>query len=221
MDMSRDIVERLAELVEEPDSFAEKLEGGGSEFAVRYISKLEEASSLYREWEPKLRCFVRECRAANPCWEEASLSDRDLAKLPIYENIIANSERLPRVRKHEVLFCKLPLIGIPVAQRLWPGADDRSVFLTQDELTQWSEIYKHPESSFSWSINYWWNIEDPPKANGLWTRDRMLSVPDGGEPWLVTSGLCWGSLAGGENAELWSWNGIEARKIKDVGCAQF
>ena len=219
--MPRDIVERLADLVEEPDSFANKLDGCGSDFALRYINKLEDARSLYLEWAPKLHHFAEECRVTNPCSDVTSLSDRDLAKIPIYENIIANSERLPRVRKHEVMFCKLPLIGIPIAQRLWPGADDRSVFLTQDELNQWSEIYKHPESSLEWSISYWWNIEDPPQANGLWTRDGVLTVPDGGEPWLVTSGIWWGSLAGGESAELWSWDGIEARKIEDVGCAQF
>jgi hypothetical protein len=193
----------------------------GVPFVFGFMDKIAECDCLYSQWSPKLREFVRQCRVANPIPPLESLPPRERAKLPIYEAKIQNAERLPSRRRSEVVFCCLPVEAIPVAQQSWPGDDERSVFLTADELSRWRQIYRHPESSFWWFIHYWWTVEDPPKPNGRWSHGKVLTVPDGADPWLVVSGLHWGALAGGEVAELWSWNGKDARFVKHVGHCQF
>jgi hypothetical protein len=109
------------------------------------------------------------------------------------------------------------LIGFSVAERLWPGQEDNVVLLTPNEMKQWHDFYHHPEASFWWFSYYQWEIEDPPKTIGIWA-DARVSVPDDEDPWLVISGLTWGSLAGGGDAKLWSWDGTRARFIDDVCC---
>jgi hypothetical protein len=193
----------------------------GASFAFGFMDKIAECDALYSQWSPRLREFIGECRVANPIPPLESLPARERAKLPIYDSKIETAERLPRRRRNEVLLCCLPVIGILVAQQSWPGNDERSVFLTPDELSGWQEIYKHSESSFWWFTHYWWTVEDPPTRNGLWTHGKALTVPDGADPWLVVSGLSWGDLAGGEDAELWSWNGEDARFVEHVGHCQF
>lgn len=69
--------------------------------------------------------------------------------------------------------------------------------------------------------HYWWRIEDPPEQNDFWMRGSTLAVPEGADPWLLVSGVSCGSLAGGEHAELWAWNGSEPRLVGQLGCLDF
>lgn len=184
MNLPQDIVDRLQALGHVPDRYADMVRSEGADFVRGYVERLEDADRLYREWSPRLREFAASCRANSPCPKAGTLSDRDRAKLPIYESLINKAERLPLRKKSEVLLCSIPLVGIPVAMSLWPGDDDGSVFLTPDEMKEWHAIYKHPEESFWWFTSYWWHIEDPPKPKGLWTYDTELKTKDGTEPWF-------------------------------------
>jgi len=212
-----DVAARLQVLGEDTDKYKEMVRSEGAKFVRGYIEQLENTDSLFKQWSPKLRQFAAECRAAMPCPSVESLSARDRAKIEIYETKIDTAERLTRRRENEVVICCLPTMAIPIAQRLWPGADKRSVFLTLQELAQWNAIYTHPDDSFWWFTHYWWNVEDSPDPDGRWADDIELNVPDGNDPWLVTSGLQWGDLAGGQVVELWSWNGKEANSLGIVG----
>jgi hypothetical protein len=80
------------------------------------------------------------------------LGDRERAKLPIYEGKITQAERLRPRDNCGIIICSIPLIGISVAQRLWPGQDDLAILLTPEELCRWQDIYKHPEDAFQWWI---------------------------------------------------------------------
>jgi hypothetical protein len=157
----------------------------------------------------------------NPVPDAGTLTPRDKAKLPIYEQLIAKAEQLPRRRKNEALICSIPLAGISIATLLWPGTDDRCVLLTPEELSEWNTIYKHREESFRWFTNYWWYIEDPIRPDSLWMQDSALKTIPGTDPWIVVSGLSWGSLAGGETADLWSWDGKQAEFVQTVGVGSF
>jgi hypothetical protein len=221
MTLPLDIADRLRAIDHAPERYVDMVQQRGAEFVRRYVERLEDADRLYQEWAPRLREFAAACREKSACPEVCALNDRDRAKLPVYESLITKAGQHPRYGRKEVLLCSIPLVGIPVAMMLWPGNDDRSVFLTPDEISEWDGIYKHPEESFWWFTNYWWHIEDPPKPNSLWTRNSEPKTPDGTDPWLVVSGLSWGTLAGSERADLWSWNGREALFVRELGCCDF
>lgn len=120
------------------------------------IDKIAESNSLYQKWSPKLFKFAAQCRADQPTAPEISLSDSDRAKQHIYESKIKNAERLPqKLTRNKVIVCRMPLIAISVAQRLWPGEDDNTVILTPEEKSKWADIYSHPKDTFWWFIHYW------------------------------------------------------------------
>lgn len=221
MSVPHDIANRLQALDHNPERYADMIRSEGADFVRHYVGKLEEADNLYHEWSPKLREFERRSRTKNPLTSAAALKPRDAAKLPIYESLVIESERLPHRCKNEVLICSIPLMVIPIAMALWPGSDTRCVFLTPEEVSEWHTIYEHQEDAFWWFTNYWWNIEDPPRPNSIWTHAAELTTPDATDPWLVVSGLSWGSLAGGEAADLWSWDGTDARFVQNVGKCSF
>jgi hypothetical protein len=216
--LPKDIDDRLSAIGEDRSVFENLLRSEGERFVRGYLERIEDAESLYQRWAPKVRHFTEECRTANPCPAVESLSDRDAAKLAIYRTKIESTEKLPR-KRNEVVYCVLPSIAHSVAQSSWIGNDDRTLILTPEESGRWQQIYSHPEGSFRWWVNYWWDIQDPP-GQGLWS-DGDWSLPAHEEPWLVISGLAWGDLAGGEDAELYSWDGAEAKYCRHIGAAQF
>lgn len=221
MNVPKDIADRLRALDHDPSEYADMVLSQGPDFVRGFVSKIEEADRLFHEWWPKLRDFAEASRRKNPVAAESTLSDRDKAKLSIYETLVTKAERVPLRRTNEALICSMPLLGIPAAVSLWPGTEENSVILTPDEMSEWGDIYEHQPEAFWWFTDYWWRIEDPPKPNTLWTHDTELTTPESTAPWLVVSGLSWGSLAGGETADLWSWDGTHAEFVENVGMCDF
>jgi len=220
MNIPADLLERLVKLGESPEQFSDICKLWGSDYLIEflqcYIKRREETVTLYREWAPRLRAYAIECRTKNRPPDSGIFSEQDRAKLLVYETKIKLAERLQPKDGASVLICSIPLIGVPVAQRLWPGEDSLSVILTPEELKKWQGIYKHPEEAYTWWIDYWWTIEERPDPNAAICRGRNIQVPQGESPWLVTSGLSWGPLAGDSTTELWSWNGSEARYVRNI-----
>src|SRR5262245_19501115 len=122
MNIPPDLLERLALLGEKPQQFANISKAREAAFFISflriYIEQREECICLYREWSPKLRAYANKCRLNNPCPGLEALSEEDRAKLPIYESKITSAERLRPRDGNTVIICNIPLIGIPVAQRL-------------------------------------------------------------------------------------------------------
>ncbi len=59
----------------------------------------------------------------------------------------------------------------------------------------------------------WWRLKE-----GLVKEDELAiredyPIPEGNTYWVVVSGVQWGSLAGGEDHELWRWDGNRAEFI--------
>ena len=214
-----ELLERIEALGADPDRFLEMTWRDGVSYTLGFLEKIEESNRLHDHWAPILLAFAKQCRLDAPPPSSAALAPRDLAKLPIYEASIHRSERLPPSRRSEALFCSIPLLAIPVALRCWPGDDERTVVLTPDEWDEWRKIYQHPDNAFWWFAHVWWRIDDPPDPDAPGMCGKNLTLPEGETPWLVTSGLAWGPLAGGWTTELWSWNGTSARFVKEVGRA--
>jgi hypothetical protein len=219
MTLPHDIIERLDALGESHEYYDRMMRSEGEGFVRHYLNRVEERASLYREWSPVLREFAADCRRDHSCPHENMLPPRDQSKAPIYETMIKDAERPPLADKEVAVFYCLPLIAIPIARRLWPGADDRGVFLTREEIEEWQRIYSHPEDAFWWFVHMWWRVEDPPDKR---TYEPAIepSVPNG-EPWLAVSGMSWGGLAGGEDADLWSWDGEKAEFVSNFYVSTF
>lgn len=214
-----ELVYRIESLEFDPLDFRKMAWRNGVQFVSGYLDKIDEKNARYDEWLPRLRQFAQKCRDNLPPPSHDELEGRDLAKLKIYEAKIASAEQLPQ-RSHTALICSLPRIAMPLAQRLWPGRQE-AVLLTREELSQWNEVYQHPETSFWWFVHYWCSIDETPErieSFGGRTKSQWeeADVPSGSEAWLVESGLQWGPMAGGCNTDLWLWNGRECRFAKEV-----
>lgn len=206
-----DHVQRLLSIGEDPSEYRERAWQAGDSF-VSTIEMLEDCYNRYHEWSPKLRQFAGKCREELPEPSDDSLDRRDRAKQHIYENKIKNADRLLQ-RRPTVTICRMPLLAIPVARRLWPGQDDSTILLTPEEHTRWGEAYSHPQYSLWWFVHYWWHIDDAPQLE-ISTGDLTLSKPH--SLWRVTSGLQWGPLFGSCNTELWSWDGTDCKYISTM-----
>ena len=227
IEIPHDFAEHLFAMNEDPLVYRKLAWRENADFHRGYIDKIAESNDLYQKWSPKLSEFAAQCRANQPTPPESSLSDIDRAKQQIYENKIKNAERLPHKLTHnKVIVCRMPLVAISVAQRLWPGEDDNAVILTPEEESKWAEIYSHPKDTFWWFIHYWWSIDDSPEQK--WTFGDAAfynwndnEIQEGTSPWLVHSGLQWGSLFGGSKTELWLWDGKHCKFVEIKGSLSF
>ena len=178
---------------------------------------LEERNQLYREWSSRLRAFAHQCRLELPPPLEDSLSNRERAKQEIYKAILNK----PQVGRMTAAICSMPLIAIPIAQRLWAGEDDRMVLLTPAEESRWIEVYTPLEVAFQWFDCFWWNIDDSPKRENprrpvegrtIFKWDKS-EVHDGESPWVVRVGEDHGTLDAAGRLDLWSWDGSRAKFV--------
>ena len=162
---------------------------------------------------PRLRAFANECRKAQPPPDADSLSNSDREKQRIYETKLSTHVLEPGVL---LALCCMPLIAIPIAQRLWPH-NERNVFLTHEENKQWHDLHCHPDDPFQWWNDFTWNIHDSPERD-FWMlpgflQDDKNDLKDGEVPWLVTVGHSSGPLFGSGHWELWSWDGTQAKFV--------
>jgi hypothetical protein len=214
-----DLAERLVSMNRNPLAYREIAWRDGVDFLEGMIDRISESNDLYLEWFPKLLAFTDQCRVDKPIPPENSLSNIDRAKQQIYRAKITNAERLSP-GGNRVTICCMPLIGISVAQKIWPGEDDSIILLTPEENSRWHEIYLHPKDTLWWFINYWWSINDSPERKFIESDNATMynwyenEVPEGASPWLVTSGLQWGPLYGGLKTELWLWDGNHCKFIR-------
>ena len=145
-EMPRDVADRLVAMNENPRDFLQRVWQWVRRHSVdslhQYIDQLEERNHLYRGWLPRLRAFAHECRLELPPPLEDSLSNRERAKQEIYKAMLNK----PRVGRMTAAICSMPLIAIPIAQRLWAGEDDRVVLLTPAERLQWGKVCSPPNS---------------------------------------------------------------------------
>ncbi len=220
------LARRLVPMNENPLDYRKMAWRDGLDFLTHYIDKISERNELFEKWFPALLAVANQCLDNRPILPENWLSKVDRAKQQIYKTKISNAERPPPDR-NKATICRMPLIAISVAQRLWPGKDEHTVILTPEEKSKWNEIYSHPKDTFWWFVNYWWSIDDSPNQKvSLGERITISNwddndVPEGNLPWLVHSGLQWGPLYGGSKTERWLWDGNNCKFVRITGGCQF
>ena len=208
-----DLSDRLQRFGVDIEQFAREFRREGLSFAERYVEDLEEGENLFNQWFPRLKKHERDCQEKRQYPQLDSLSKADQAKYDLYVKAIEELERLPCSNPCKTRIFTLPLLGQLAAATLWPSQVENSVLLTREEHDAWDKIYHHPEESFWWFIYHWCNV-DSPRDERLCARiEKEFTLEDGCEWWVVTTGLLWGPLFGGERGELWSWNGHTAKYV--------
>jgi hypothetical protein len=221
MTLPDDIVEILRSLGEAPARYASIAESQGVEFLRFFIAKLVSSARLFDEWFPRLTAFAAVKRAENPVPPAATLSPVDRAWIRILEPKIMGAEHVPSRGLHTAVIFTAPLCALQVVQSHWPGEIKNGVFLTPSESKEWHAHYVHPDGEFWWFVYQWWDIEDRIEGKSGWFWNGPPMLPSEMTPWLVHCGLQWGSLAGGEKAELWGWNGRQEELIELLGVCDY
>lgn len=130
----------------------------------------------------------------------------DAATKRILEGKIRDSERVPCDGDFTAAIFTAPIHVLDCVIALWPSTYRNAVFLTPDELRAWRTIYEaeEPDQDSWWFVFQEWDVQLNPPSDSFWLEDSAAHCDAGMTPVLIVCGLSWGSLAGGQRAELWS-----------------
>ena len=171
------------------------------------LLKEQERKAICQEWVPRLREFEQACRRKDPCPNDVSISPKEREKQRIYEESMRRREPFLVNERREAIFIRCPVLAIAVAKQLWVGKDDRLIFLTLEECSEWWErVYCGPSVHVWWWVDYTWFIKDPPDPpwshlledgreftfGGEW----IEKTPPGEEPWELVTNTMSGGLSG-------------------------
>lgn len=203
MTLPPDIIEEANRLGESVKAIEFVAKSEGVEFARYFLSRISDSSKAFNEWFPQLKAFADSKRADLPIPTRQGLKGLDQAILDILAPKIVDAERVP-IRNHfTAAIFTAPIVAHSILQVEWPSTYRNPVFLTPQELREWNEIYSGPEDSAWWYAFQDWDVVANPQPDSFWMEHCRYAVGDDSIPLLVSWGLQWGSMAGGQTAELW------------------
>lgn len=219
MPLSAEAVQRLGQLGYKSDAEMQHWQAmwksEGETFFWGSLRKDEEAADEYRRWFPRLQAFANECRRADPPLDIDSYTAAEqeqhrilLAKMQAFttsEDRYCILDRKP----HQAAILSTTRVGLPAAQAVFGSSG--SVILEESERKRWfAEVYQPPDGSFWWYAFAWWTIREELEPEDEVNMRQHYPIAEGGAYWLVTEGVHWGWLAGGETSEYYQWDGIRA-----------
>lgn len=200
------LIERLVALNKDPAYYRHVAWEHGIDFLKYCIEDLQQRHASYRTWLPRLRAFADDCRITRPLPDETSLSLAEREQQRIYGQTM---ERERPGSEERVALCRMPLIAMPVARRLWQGREESTVLLTPDEAERWNAMCLNSEE-IHWLFDHcWWIIDDAPQ--------QEFAVPPGEQAWILDWGECGHPRAGRGYNDLWAWDGTRARFVENCG----
>ena len=221
MTLPADIAAQLAYLGRDVARYKDIANKEGVDFLRMLVGKLVESAALFDEWHPRLVQFAAQKRLAGPLPSTTAREALEAAMQRILQSAIENAERVPTVGRHtSVVFC-VPLKYLPMLRKSWPAEVLNAIFLTPDELREFKAMCDAPESAQWWYAFQWWSIQTEIPATSMWFSHPKPKLPANVTPLFVTSGLQWGSLAGGERADLWTWDGAHEQFHSVIGDCSF
>jgi hypothetical protein len=222
-ELPSELVSRLAAMNKYLNHYRTLAWRRGLDFFHEYVDLLEQNHRLYLEWAPRLQAFAEKCRADNPPPPEESLSDYQRAQRKLIEDLMEATAACKGQSRGSVELCSMPSFVMLIAERIFPRGASERVFLTRQEMKQWEQIYFHPKGlrDFNWFNNYWWEVYDASELREYFRRASALKwnpndVPAGETPFLLSFGCYFGPLASRAKVDLWTWNGQEAKFIRNV-----
>ena len=222
MALPPDIADQLSELGEDAARYEWIAESEGDDFLRGFVGKLVESAALFDESHPRLAEFAAQQRAANPVPQQSDADAFTLAQHRILKPLVDDAERVPIRGTHTSAIFYAPLNCLSLLLNSWPANVPNAVFLTPEEFKEWNQTYELPEGVFWWFVFQWWAIDFKISENSIWFfNSKPKTFPANVTPMLVTYGLQWGGLAGGERADLWAWDGERETFIENVGDCSF
>lgn len=222
MSLPQEALQRLAQLgytSEQDLPFWRRLwQSEGESFFWIFLKSEEEAAAEYRLWFPRLKEFATECRKAVPVPSADAFSavEREQSRILLTKmEEFAKSEDRRCVfgrKPHQAAILSTTRVGLAAAAQVFAGTG--AILLLEEERERWfAEVYPGVGEKFWWYALAWWTLRE-----GLAGQDedyirKSHPLPAGGSYWVVTSGVQWGSLAGGENGEVWCWDGTAATPL--------
>lgn len=190
----------------------------GESFFWGFLQAEEHAAVEYRLWFPRLQEFAAECRRATPVPSVDSLSPAEREQHRI---LLAKMEEFAKSEDSRCVFGPKPnqaailtttRVGLPAASHVFAGTD--AVLLLEEEKERWfAKVYPGVGERFWWYSFAWWSLREGLSAWDEGHIRESYPLPPGGSYWSVACGVQWGSLAGGENAEVWCWDGTTATPL--------
>lgn len=184
-----------------------------AEFEEILAQRRAKVKALKAEWWPRLLQLSVPQPRVQPC------TPHQHAQVRIISEMISRRQTDDRFDLEDnIYFFVLPEWAMPAAQKLWPGQARHAAWLTPEGAKNWSSVYHKQVGTDApfWFIRYWWEVDIPaPKETDL------REFPEHLVPWLGRSGVIWGSMAGGQDAELWSWNGEVAEFVNLAWCESY
>jgi hypothetical protein len=197
----------------------------GESFFWGFLQAEEACAQEYRVWFPRLQAFAAECRrvAPVPALDTFSAGEREqhrvlLAKMREFASSGDRGCVLGR-KPHQAAILSTTRVGLTAAAEVFAGTG--AVLLQEEEKERWfAEVYPGVGDKFWWYGLAWWDLREvaPEEAEEV---VRSYAIPAGCSYWVVTSGVLWGSLAGGANHELWCWDGTTTTFIETYGVTSY
>jgi hypothetical protein len=196
-------------------------ESEGESFFWQFLRSEEKAAEEYRQWFPRLQEFAADCRRAVPvpALDTFSTAEREqyrVLRAKMQEFAASEDRRCVLGRKpHQAAILSTTRVGLSAAEEVF--AEAGAVLLREEERERWfADVYPGVGDKFWWYAFAWWTLREvqPAEADEV---VRSYAIPEGCLYWVVTSGVQWGSLAGGANHELWRWDGTSAAFLECYG----
>lgn len=216
-----DLATRITSLNENHEYYRHMAWQHDTDFVHAFLNKEEERRRLYHQWLPRLQAFAEQCRIDQQLPNDDLLSNEERGQQQIYQKLFTHDPPQSGHERNAVLYT-MPTIAMLVAHRLWPHLNHHTIILTLAETERWNNIYTPPEDCWEWYSHYTWDIDTAPAQRIELFNDHNTNqwesedFPDNEQPWLVSASQYHGPLAAAGHTELWSWNGSQARFIKDV-----
>ena len=214
-----DLVRRITSQGGDPTAYRDMLWRDGAESVHRFLNRIDDGADEYRRWSPKLRAFAAECRRAVPAPVIESLASPEREQYRLLRtkmSAFAKSEESLVIltgQPHHVAVLSTSRVGLAAAQEVFGGSD--AVVLENSEQRRWfAETYQAGDLAFWWYALAWWSVEEGIECEDVAGIRQQHPISAGSSYWVVRSGVQWGQLAGGGDAELWRWDGQRAEFIE-------
>jgi len=191
---------------------------------IEWLRKMnEEARLLFRKWFPGLQKFATNCRKQRPIPKMESLSELELSE---YEVLKGKMLKFAESGDCQLLghpdtttIITSSAVGLIAANEIFAGRFESAVFLADDEYGEWWEkIYQHDYDAPWWFVKCGWSVRDHLTEIDLKALDKEV---DSSNVRVITSGLQWGSMAGGAKSELWTVEGNQFKFVQGLLDMQF
>jgi hypothetical protein len=207
------------------DWFQGIVDDEGLEFGRLCLARLSKEATLFERWFPRLVEYAAAKRLKTPFPDKDALGPLDAATFRILEPRIRDCEHVPCSGNFTAAIFSAPVHVLPLVAQLWPSSYRHPVFLTPDESREWWQAYRGEEDDQDdpwWFVCQDWDAEIKPSFDSFWLPDTKAQDLRGLTPVVITCGLRWGSLAGGEQTELWGINESgKASLLQELGCSEF